>query len=191
MRPYGFFIRHQRYISISSQSETARSGNRNSQYLGCTAQHHPHLYNAIKRETPGDKFPRWENLEAVVKIQGKSRMFIGNFPTTTEDYNRHFCMLMGTSVAANQRGTAFISRKGSKIRSRNALALTGAAKAIQGQYLHGRNQSNVTFANIQKLLGSPDRASKRRASPISTPVSYLALLQQRLHAVVLATNLTM
>ncbi|KAI9051967.1 hypothetical protein LZ554_004221 [Drepanopeziza brunnea f. sp. 'monogermtubi'] len=156
-----------------------------------------HLYNAVKQESPEGDFPLWEDLEAVIKVQGKRHMFIGDFPRSPEEYHTQFCLMMGMTAVNFAPNTRRVTRQPSKRGPRRATDISEIGKAFCDQYIHNKDRSDITFANIEKLLGPPERtpgenadpATKKVVIPTLTPVSYLVLLQDRMQADILASNL--
>ncbi|KAI9737302.1 MAG: hypothetical protein M1818_005835 [Claussenomyces sp. TS43310] len=161
-----------------------------------------HLYNAVKQESPGNDFPLWEDLEAVIRIQGKERIFIGDYPKNAKEYLNRFCLLMGvsaTNFAINRQETTpgQAKLKAAKRGPRQATDISDVNRAFRDQYLFQPGRSDVTFHRVEKLLG-PIKDSKGKNSQASTkksvtqpltPVPFLSSLQDCVQADILALNI--
>lgn len=163
-----------------------------------------HLYNATKQESPVDSFPPWQDIEAIFKIQGKERIFVGDYPTFTDEYIKRFCLVMGYSAsmfAPNRRGgrnTPLTQTPASKRGPRQMTATSAVADVFQGQYGAAFGASTAlpeaTFAKIETLLeearGSPPKTGNRKNKPLAlTTSSFLSSLRDAVEADILALNI--
>lgn len=152
-----------------------------------------HLYNAVGHESPNQDFPEWEDLEAVIDIQGKDRIFIGDYPTDPEQYFKRFCLVMGWSVsmfASNRRGgrdTKQSQTPASKRGPREMTALSAITKIFKPRFCDNEASSDVTFHRIQELLR--DSSTKQQHASTFLPVPFISALQNKVQDDILALNI--
>jgi hypothetical protein len=163
-----------------------------------------HLYNAVKQEFPGN-IPPWQDIEVIIKIQGKERIFVGDFPKNAEDYFKRFCLVMGYSAsmfAPNRRqgrNTPQTQTPASKRGPRQMITISNLADVFQGQYCENSDQPDVTFHKIEKLLAStsvppPEGKNKVEKGNIDKQKLFMSLLfltslQLQIQADILVQNI--
>jgi hypothetical protein len=163
-----------------------------------------HLYNATKQEFLSNSFHPWEDIEAVIDIQGKERIFVGDYPTSTDEYIKRFCIVMGysaTMFAPNRRGgrnTPQTQTPASRRGPRQMTATSAAADVFLGQYAAAFGASTaapeVTFAKIETFLnqarGNQQKTGDRKKKlPPLTTSSFLSSLKDSIQADILALNI--
>jgi hypothetical protein len=162
-----------------------------------------HLYNAVKQESSPDNFYPWEDVEAVMSIQGKERIFIGDYPSTTDEYIKRFCLVMGYSAsmfASNRRegrNTVQTQTPASRRGPRQMTATSAIADIFMDQYAAAFGASpehpEATFAKIETFLDksrmSNFKGSKNKKLPPQTTSSFLLSLRDAVQADILALNI--
>jgi hypothetical protein len=152
-----------------------------------------HLYNAVKHESPNQEFPVWEDLEAVINIHGKNRIFIGDYPCDPEHYFKRFCLVMGWSasmLASNRRegrNTIQSQTPASNRGPREMIATSAVTKIFKPQYCDNKANSDVTFHRIQELLRESS-TKQQRASPFLA-VPFISSLQEKVQSDILTLNI--
>lgn len=159
-----------------------------------------HLYNAIKQESPKDDFPLWEDVEAVIQIQGKDRVFVGDYPKSVNECFKRFCLVMGYSAsifAPNRRegrNTPQTQTPASKRGPREMTTTSAVSDVFRGEYCDGDEKSKATLQKIETLLNKSTtldkdpQTSKNRPYQV-TMSSLLSALQKRIQADILALNI--
>jgi hypothetical protein len=166
-----------------------------------------HLYNAIKQESqsPANTFHPWVDVESIIKVQTPQRIFIGNPPTTTAEYIKRFCLVMGYSAsmfASNRRegrSTPQTQTPASKRGPRQMTATSAVADVFMGQYAAAfgasAERAEGTFAKAEALLedlrgGAPKTGNDRKSklAPLMT-ASFLSALRDAVQADILALNI--
>jgi hypothetical protein len=163
-----------------------------------------HLYNALKHECPPATFHPWQDLDALIRIQSPQRIFVGDCPTTTAEYIKRFCLVMGYSaamLAPNRRGgrnTPQTQTPASMRGPRQMTATSAVADVFLDQYGApfgaSKAEPEVTFAKIETLLdevrGGAVKTSNNRKNklPPLTTAAFLSALRDALQADILALN---
>ncbi|CAM6128099.1 unnamed protein product [Calypogeia fissa] len=160
-----------------------------------------HLYNAVKSESVGDDFPLWQDLEAIIRIQGKERFFMGDVPKNAAEYFKRFCLAMGYSAsmfARNRRkgrnssqSEAAFSKRGARL----MVTTSTTADIFTAQYCSNSSRSEVTFHKIEKLLSTSSPLGKifgthgKQRPRLFTSVSFLSSLRAHIQSDILPLNL--
>ncbi|RDW57796.1 hypothetical protein BP5796_12597 [Coleophoma crateriformis] len=151
-----------------------------------------HLYNAVKHESPD--FPRWHDLEAVIDIHSKERIFIGEPPSDPEHYLKRFALVMGTSasmLAPNRReGRNTRPVTASSRGPREMIGISAITKIFLPQYCDQGASPDITFHRIQELLrgSSKKELQAARDSPLLL-IPFLTGLQEKVQMDILALNI--
>jgi hypothetical protein len=159
-----------------------------------------HLYNAVKHESLDFNFPSWDDVEAVIKIQGKERIFVGDYPTCPEDYMKRFDLVLGYSAsmfAANRRKggkTPQAQTPASKRGPRTTIVTSAIADIFRGQYCDSNIRPEVTFQRIEDLINASTQNKKAGTGKSHKPralttVSFLSSLQGYIQSDILALNI--
>jgi hypothetical protein len=152
-----------------------------------------HLYNAVKHESPNASFPPWEDLEAVINMHSKERIFVGDYPDNPDQYLKRFCLVMGWSASIfvphrrEGRNTIQTQTPASKRGPREMTTTSATTNIFKPQYCEKEVSSDVTFRRIQRLLSTSSN-KQQRASPF-LPVPFISTLQEKIQADILALNI--
>lgn len=111
-----------------------------------------HLYHALSHEGLIDSQSRWDDLDALWKMQGNDSFFCGNPPTTRDGYFTNYCLSIGSSA----RNWASNKRKGRlQIRKDNRRALKPMAYlslSVNNRLQHGGKRPPLSPTSIERLL---------------------------------------
>lgn len=109
-----------------------------------------HLYNAVRSEKLLGQ--PWRDMEIAITLQSPESFFVGNSPSTLEEYDRRFMLTVGvsaTAFASNRRKTTPIaSTKGPR-----ALKELGPVwKLFEGRYCNNDRSVSFTSESIKPII---------------------------------------
>ncbi|KAL9003821.1 MAG: hypothetical protein Q9188_003322 [Gyalolechia gomerana] len=111
-----------------------------------------HLYNAVRQENLLSRM--WMDMEIIIPLQSPEVFFVGNSPSSLEEYDRRFMLTIGvsaTAFASNRRKNApLASTKG----PRSLKELGPVWKLFGGRYCNNDRAVAFTSESIKPIIES-------------------------------------
>lgn len=111
-----------------------------------------HLYNAVRQEKLLRRL--WKDMELAIMLQSPEMFFVGNSPSSLEEYDRRFMLTIGisaTAFASNRRkNTSVASTKG----PRSLKELGPVWKLFGGRYCNNDRDVAFTSESIKPIIES-------------------------------------
>jgi hypothetical protein len=108
-----------------------------------------HLYNACRQGAYLKDI--WPDLELVMDIHTRERMFSGRIPTTPEEYLKSLALMLGASPQSFARSSRVSQLKFSKKGPKRMIPNSWVADVFHNQYFETGN-ATLTLDTIQRLL---------------------------------------
>ena len=109
-----------------------------------------HLYNALRQERL--IINAWPDMDSALLIHRTEDMFIGDFPKTTEDYFKRFCLTIGHSAsmfAKNRRRSGVVA---SKAGPRALNGISPVSMMFKSRYCDNDGRTNLSLDDIEVIL---------------------------------------